>query len=138
MNKNDKKTVCIGVGVIVKKNGLVLLGKRKNSYGAETWAFPGGHLEFGEKVEDCAVREVLEETGITIENLKKETFTEDISKEEGRHHITIFVSADYKDGEPKALEPEKCESWGWFKLDALPEPLFPPIKNLIEQGFNIQ
>lgn len=135
---NDKKIVCIGVGVIVKKNGLVLLGKRKNSYGAETWAFPGGHLEFGEKVEDCAVREVLEETGITIENLKKETFTEDISREEGRHYITIFVSADYEDGEPKVQEPEKCEKWDWFKWGALPEPLFLPIKNLIEQGFNIQ
>lgn len=128
----------VGVGVIVKKEGLILLGKRKNSHGAGTWSFPGGHLEFGERVEDCAIRETSEETGITIKNIKRETFTDDIFKNEEKHHVTIFVSADYNGGELKVLEPEKCEKWDWFKWDALPEPLFLPIKNLIEQGFNIQ
>jgi 8-oxo-dGTP diphosphatase len=42
------KRPLIGVAVIVMKDDRVLLGKRKNSHGADTWAFPGGHLEFNE------------------------------------------------------------------------------------------
>ena len=44
----------VGVGVVVVKDGKVLVGKRIGSHGAETWAFPGGHLEWNEKIEECA------------------------------------------------------------------------------------
>ena len=59
----------VGVGVIIIKDGKVLLGKRKNAHGEGSWSFPGGHLEFNEELFDCAKREVLEETGIKIKNL---------------------------------------------------------------------
>ncbi|RLC15632.1 MAG: DNA mismatch repair protein MutT, partial [Deltaproteobacteria bacterium] len=52
----------IGVAAIVIKDKKVLLGKRKNAHGAGTWAFPGGHLEYKESIEECAKREVFEET----------------------------------------------------------------------------
>lgn len=131
---DDIKIFRIGVGVIVKKDGLVLLGKRKNSYGDGTWSFPGGHLEFGERIEDCAIREVSEEAGISIKNLKRETFMDDVSKSEGQHYVTLFVSADFDKGESRILEPDKCEEWKWFELDQLPEPLFLPVANLIKHG----
>ena len=60
----------IGIAVIVVKDNRVLLGKRKNAHGAGSWAFPGGHLEFNEFIEACAVREVFEETGLKIKNLR--------------------------------------------------------------------
>jgi 8-oxo-dGTP diphosphatase len=52
----------VGVAVIVVKDTRILLGKRVNSHGSGTWQFPGGHLEFGEPIEDCAKRELFEET----------------------------------------------------------------------------
>jgi len=67
----DKKPK-VGVGIIVIKDNKVLLGKRKNSHGEGSWCFPGGHLEFNESLENCAKREVLEETGIEIKNTHKE------------------------------------------------------------------
>ena len=126
----------VGVGVIVIKGNKVLLGKRKNAHGEGSWCFPGGHLEFNESVEECAVREVREEIGIEIKNLRLGPFTNDVFKKERKHYVTLFVIAEYASGKAKVMEPEKCEKWAWFEWNRLPEPLFLPIQNLLKQGFN--
>lgn len=115
----------IGVAVIIKRDNKILLGKRKGSHGEGTWSFPGGHLEFGEKVSECAKRETLEETGLDIKNVSEiKTTTEDFFETEQKHHITLYVFADYFSGEAEIMEPNKCTGWGWFTWDNLPEPLF--------------
>lgn len=126
----------VGVAVIVIKDSKVLLGKRKGSHGEGSWAFPGGHLEFGESLEDCAMREVFEETGISIKDIRQGTFTNDIFETEGKHYITLLMAAKYDSGEVQLLEPEKCEKWDWFEWDKLPNPKFIPLENLLKQGFN--
>ena len=129
----EQKRPKVGVGVIVIKDGKVLLGKRKGSHGKGSWSFPGGHLEFNESLEDCARRETMEETGINIKNIRKATYTNDIFLNEGKHYITCFVKADYDSGEVKLMEPDKCEEWGWFEWDKLPEPRFIPLQNLLKE-----
>ena len=126
----------VGVAVIVKKNNEVLLGKRKNSHGDGTWGFPGGHLEFGESIEECAQREVFEETGLTLTHFTKGPFTNDIFTKENKHFLTVFTLTDLEHGEPEIMEPEKCERWEWFSWSNLPEPLFIPIQNLLKEGFD--
>jgi 8-oxo-dGTP diphosphatase len=125
----------IGVGVIVIRDGKVLLGKRKGAHGEGTWSFPGGHLEFSETIEDCAKREVMEETGMTITNLRKGTFTNDIFPKEGKHYVTLYVLADWVSGEPMIKEQEKCDGWEWFAWDNLPMPRFIPIENLLKEHY---
>lgn len=114
----------VGVGAFVFKEGKILLGKRKGAHGAGTWATPGGHLEFGESVEECAIRELAEETGIKALSAKTGRWSNNIIDQD-KHYITLFAEIDRFEGEPKLLEPDKCEEWGWFALDALPCPLFP-------------
>jgi 8-oxo-dGTP diphosphatase len=126
----------VGIGVIVIKNGKVLLGKRRNSHGSGYWSFPGGHLEMFETFNTCAEREVMEETGLTINNMKYVAVTNDIFKDEKKHYITIFIYACYKSGVLNNMEPEKCSEWDWFSWEDLPKPLFLPIENLIKQGFS--
>lgn len=123
--------VSVGVGVIVQKNGKILLIKRQGSHGAETWAPPGGHINFGETVENCAKREVKEEMDIEIKNLKVIGFTNDLFKKDKKHYITILVFSDWKSGKEKTDGREMSE-FGWFSWNDLPKPLFIPLKNFVE------
>jgi 8-oxo-dGTP diphosphatase len=112
-----------GIGVMILKDGKVLLSKRKGSHGAGEYAFPGGHLEYMESFEDCALREVKEECGIGISNLRFE-FVANLLSYAPKHYVHIGLIADWFSGEPMVLEPERSESWGWYDLDKLPETLF--------------
>jgi 8-oxo-dGTP diphosphatase len=126
----------VGVGAIVLRDDKVLLGKRLGSLGTGTWALPGGHLEFGETVEACARRELLEESGLALGDIAHGPYTNDIFPDVGRHYITLFVVATGVHGEPQCLEPTKCAEWRWFAWDDLPQPLFAPLDSLRRTGFD--
>ncbi len=113
----------VGIGVMVFKDGKVLLGKRKNSHGEGEYAFQGGHLEHMETFEECAKREVLEETGMEIENIEFLCVV-NLTKYPPKHYVDIGLVADWKSGEPKVNEKDKVESWEWYDLNELPSPLF--------------
>jgi 8-oxo-dGTP diphosphatase len=120
----------VGVGVALISEGKVLLGKRKGSHGAGCWSFAGGHLEFGETVEECAKREVWEETGLVATSLILGPWTNNVI-EGTKHYVTLFVFVPRFTGELELKEPEKCEGWHWFQWRQLPNPLFPPVAHLI-------
>ena len=84
----------VGCGVIILSPdhpGCVLLGKRIGKSGGGTWAVPGGHLEHAELFEECAAREALEETGLTVRNLRHCVTTNTVREELGYHYIVGFV-----------------------------------------------
>lgn len=136
---SDNKTVKVGVGAwIFNQKGQVLLGKRLSKHGTGTWAPPGGHLEFGETPEQCASRELFEETGLKIPSVKFEYFalTNDIFTNEEKHYVTIHCRAKYDDSIANFIdvkEKDKCETWEWFDLKKLPSPLFLSAQNLLKQ-----
>lgn len=119
MNNKPK----VGVGVMILKEGKVLIGKRKGSHGEGEYAFPGGHLEYLESFENCAKREVKEECGIKIKNIRFQ-YLANIIKYKPKHYVHIGLIADWENGEPKVLEPEKSESWSWYDIDGIPRPMF--------------
>ncbi|MFP4475241.1 MAG: nucleotide triphosphate diphosphatase NUDT15 [Desulfatibacillaceae bacterium] len=136
MSEQANARPLVGVAVIVRRNGRVLMGKRTNSHGEGRWAFPGGHLEWGEDLFDCARREVREETGLALSGARLGPYTNDVFRDEGKHYVTLFVVADALPGEPRLLEPDKCLAWDWFAWDALPEPLFLSTQNLLGLGYD--
>ncbi len=130
-----EKLTRVGMGVFVLRNGKFLMGKRLGSHGAGTWTIPGGHIEFSESFEETAGREVLEETGLKIKNIRFGAVTNDYFSDEDKHYITIWMVADYQAGEPQILEPDKFVDQGWFDFNTLPEPLFLPWKQLLISEF---
>lgn len=139
--------VRVGVGVFIlssssspsnPKNPTFLLGIRLNSHGSGTQALPGGHLEFGETFEECAIREVLEETGLQITKPNFLTATNDFissssssggkkeeegedKKEDKKHYVTVFMVCERlnQEDEPENREPEKCGGWEWVDWESL-------------------
>lgn len=112
-----------GIRVMVLKEDKVLLGKNKQSTHAAVYMFPGGHLEYMESFEDCARRELKEECDIEVENIRFQSIS-NIAEYKPYHNVHITLIADWKSGEPAPLEPEKVESWNWYDLNNLPQPLF--------------
>jgi 8-oxo-dGTP diphosphatase len=125
----------VGVGVLVIRAGSVLLGKRRGAHGAGSWAAPGGKLDFGESIEDCARRELREETGLLASTIELGPYTSDVFEDCGEHYVTIFAIARDVEGVPQCLEPEKCGGWSWHRWSDLPHPLFLPIASLVDAGY---
>lgn len=121
----------VGVGIMIFKDGKILLGKRKASHGSGQYAFPGGHVEHLESFTNCALREIAEECGIEVENITFQ-FVANLTEYAPKHYCHIGLTADWKSGDPQILEPDKCESWDWYDLSNLPSPLFATCETAVE------
>src|SRR5574344_2462910 len=110
--------------ILNEKNQILLQKRRDNGY----WGYPGGSMELGESFEECAKREVFEETG--LECLKLNYFTH--MSGEQMHYIypnkdevyiseLVFICTEYS-GNLKIQESEVTEQQ-FFDLDHLPDPI---------------
>jgi 8-oxo-dGTP diphosphatase len=141
-----KRRKLASVSAMILRNGKILLGKRNSDpikassalHGEGTWTMPGGKLEFGESMEDCALREVMEETGIKLkkENLRMISISNDIVSD--AHFVTIGFLAENFENEPEVKEPEKITEWKWFEIEKLPNPIFFPSERVVKNYLNNQ
>ncbi len=125
------KVPYVGVGCVVVREGRLLLVRRQGEHGAGSWSTPGGHLDFGETPEDCAARETLEETGISVSNVAFVAITNDIFPDDEKHYVTVWMAAKADAGEAAIHDASEIAQVGWFAPTDLPEPLFLSLKNLL-------
>ena len=126
----------IGIGVMIQNNEKrILLGHRQGSHGEDTWCFPGGHLEFGETLFECAAREVKEETGLEISEFELVAVYDEFEfiDSDNKHYINIGIRGVYAGGAPRVIEADKCLEWKWFNPKNLPGDLFPATKATLER-----
>ena len=121
----------VGMGILARKGEKVLMIRRKHSHEKGTWAPPGGHLEFGESLEECAIRKVREETGLIVTDPRFLGITNDLFEGTGRHYVTIWMEARYVSGEPVIGSAREISAAGWYAWDKLPTPFFLTFKNVM-------
>ena len=134
----DEKRIGVGVGVMIMRDGKVLLGKRHEDpskaksllNGAGKWTMPGGKLHFGESFEQAAKRETEEEIGVALKNVSVLCVNND--QVEGAHFVTLGLFCDDFEGEPRVCEPEEITEWRWFDPSELPTPMYFPSTRVLE------
>jgi ADP-ribose pyrophosphatase YjhB (NUDIX family) len=109
--------IIIKVESEVGEKGIVLIYRRNQP---RAWALPGGFVDYGETVEQAAVREARDETGLEIESAYQFHTYSDPRRDPRRHTIsTVFIAK--ASGRPRAGD--DAEQAGIFGEENLPSPL---------------
>ncbi len=121
----------MGVGVVFVRRGAVFLARRKGAHGEDSWGSAGGHLEFGETLEECARREALEELGVRVGELRVLCLSNILAY--GRHYVDVEFLGDIGDQDPApTAEDGSFSEYGWYPLHDPPQPLFEPMRLAID------
>ncbi len=115
----NRPKIGLAIFVLDSTNNKILIGKRMKE---KLFGLPGGKLEYGESFEECAYRELLEETNLDIpENRFKYSCSFNcIKKEIDYHWVEIIMICQLTKEEEKNLrnnEPDKCENWNWVNFE---------------------
>lgn len=123
----------VGVGILlVDESGRLLLTLRRRAPEAGCWSIVGGKLDFLETLEQCAVRETLEEVGAAISIDSLLCVTDHLLPAEGQHWVSPAYLARVSSLNTRNCEPEKTQAVCWFPIDSLPPNLTITARNAIE------
>jgi 8-oxo-dGTP diphosphatase len=122
----------LGVSICVIKNGRVLLTQRAKPPFEDKWSLPGGQVEGGERLEDAALRELHEETGIRAELRGFFDWAEIIDAD--KHFVVAVFLAGWKGGEATAADDAKAARWvSAEEFDTL--ELTPGLDKILRKAF---
>ena len=133
MFKKEHFRIYVATYLVLKIGEKVLLLRRCNTgYRDGYYSLVGGHLDGGEKVTHCMVREAKEEIGITLnpEDLRVVHVAHRIKPD--REYIDMYLLADKWVDDPTIKEPEKCDDLQWSEAGNLPDNTVPEVKEALE------
>ncbi|MBR9979775.1 MAG: NUDIX hydrolase [Desulfatitalea sp.] len=121
------------VDIIIECNGGIVLIERKNP--PHGWALPGGFVDYGETLEQAAIREAEEETSLVV-TLVEQMHTYSDPRRDPRHHTVSTVFIATASGVPRGADDAKTASV--FTQANLPEPLAFDHTIILRDYFNLK
>jgi 8-oxo-dGTP diphosphatase len=104
-------------------------GQQWYADGRDTWAHPGGWMDFGESAKETAERETVEETGVVVSAVEVMGTHVNPNDAGTLWVVNLFVRCEYDFGDPRVMEPEKCPEVAWVPLGEIDGlPLFHPTR----------
>ncbi len=136
MSRNYPERPWVGVLAAVRRGPRCLLIQRGERVDVGKWGFPGGSLELGETVTECAERELREETGVeatAVGVLTAYDFIRRDSDDRVSFHFTLVcVVLDWGAGEAELLEPQSHAAIGWFTPEEVEAKALPTSDRAVE------
>ncbi len=131
---NEKQNPRVVVGVIIYNDSGQIFLARSHKW-QDKWIVPGGHLDWGETLEECAKREVKEETNLDVDNIQLIDVQESIFSEEfhkKKHMVFLDFAAKAKNGE--VMLNDELQEYKWFNAqEALDIDLNASTREFIEK-----
>jgi 8-oxo-dGTP diphosphatase len=126
----------VGVLAAVRRGPRCLLIQRVEKVDIGRWGFPGGSLELGETVTECAERELREETGVQATAVGVLTAYDFIRRDADDrvsfHFTLVCVVLDWREGEAELLEPQSHAAIGWFTPEEVEARALPTSDRAVE------
>lgn len=128
----ERARVTPAVYLMLIKNKQILLSRRYNTGFCDgEYSFPAGHVEGNETLIQATVRETKEEIGVVLDPKDLELVHAMHRRGPVDERADFFFTVKKWSGEPKNMEPDKCDDLGWFELSNLPKNTIPYIKQAI-------
>lgn len=120
---------------IIVKDGAVLMVRRRISEGELMWQFPAGAIEPGEAAEEAAVRETVEETGLTVKSIRQIGYLASHPKS-GRE--MFYTACEVVDGEAWVADEDELDAVAWVThaeiREYVPYGLYGPVQEYLDEA----
>ena len=133
MSKERFKLIASVYLILIKDNKILLSRRYNTGYFDGNYSFPAGHLDGNETLKQGMVREAKEEVDLVVVPADLELIHVMDRKIPNDERMDFFFTTKKWEGEPKIMEPDKCDDLSWFELNSLPKNIIPSLNYEMEK-----